>query len=227
MNFKLRTELPQLLLIAAMFALAAWSWQRLPEQIPTHWNLQGEVDGQGSKLVGLLLLPLTVVGIYVAMLLMPFVDPGRANYQNFTTTYNVMRLLIVAFLAAVYLATLAAAFGFAVNVKQVSFLGAGVMCMFIGNYLGKIRPNWFVGVRTPWTLSSRKSWNKTHRLASWLFMLIGVLFAVGAFLQNVWMLTTLLVVSGACVVLIIAYSYVVYLSDPHRNSPADTQPSAD
>src|SRR5258705_10751765 len=105
MKFKLRTELPQLLIVAAMFALAAWSWQRLPEQIPTHWNLQGQVDGHGNKFVGLLLLPLTAAGIYFMLLLLPLVDPGRANYQNFATAYNLIRCLILPFMATVYAAT--------------------------------------------------------------------------------------------------------------------------
>src|SRR6476619_4934519 len=115
MKFNLRAELPQLLIIAAMFALAAWSWQRLPEQIPTHWNLQGQVDGHGNKFVGLLLLPITMAGIYFMMLLLPLADPGRANYQNFAAAYGVIRVLLVAFMAALYAATVAAAFGHKVD----------------------------------------------------------------------------------------------------------------
>ena len=95
MKFSLRTELPQLLLIAGMFALAAWSWPRLPEQIPTHWNLQGQVDGHGDKFVGLLLLPLTALGLYFMMLLLPLADPGGANYRNFAGAYNTIRLGIL------------------------------------------------------------------------------------------------------------------------------------
>ena len=227
MKFKFRTELPQLLIIAAMFALAAWSWQRLPEQIPTHWNLQGQVDGHGNKFVGLLLLPLTVAGIYLMMLLLPLADPGRANYQNFAAAYKLIRVLILAFMAALYAVTVAAAFGHQVDITQVSFLGTAVLFMVIGNLMGKIRPNWFVGVRTPWTLSSKMSWNKTHRLAGWLFMLMGPLFAVVAFVHTTWTFVALLIVGATSIISIVVYSYLVYRSDPHRTSPAGTQPSAE
>jgi uncharacterized membrane protein len=227
MKFKLRTELPQLLIIVAMLALAAWSWQRLPEQIPTHWNLQGHVDGHGNKFVGLLLLPLTVAGLYFMMLLLPFADPGRANYQNFAGAYDLIRILVVAFMAALYAATVAAAFGHQVDITQVSFLGTAVLFIVIGNFMGKIRPNWFVGVRTPWTLSSKKSWNKTHRLAGWLFMLMGALFAAVAFVHTTWTFVALLIVGATCILSLVVYSYLVYRSDPHCTSPAGTQPSAD
>jgi uncharacterized membrane protein len=225
MKFTLRTELPQWLIIAAMLALAAWSWQRLPEQISTHWNLQGQVDGHGNKFVGLLLLPLTVVGIYFMMMLLPFVDPGRANYQNFVTVYNLLRVGMVAFMAALYVAIVAATFGYHIDITQVSFLGTAALFMLVGNVMGKIRPNWFVGVRTPWTLSSKMSWNKTHRLAGWLFLLMGALFAFVAFVHTTWSFVALLIVCAACIVSMVVYSYLVYRRDPHRTSPAGTSPS--
>jgi uncharacterized membrane protein len=227
MRFKLRTELPQLLIVAAMFALAAWSWQRLPEQIPTHWNLQGQVDGHGNKFVGLLLLPLIAAAVYFMLLLLPLADPGRANYQNFAAAYKLIRVFILAFMAALYAATVAAALGHHVDITQISFLGIAVLFMVIGNLMGKIRPNWFVGVRTPWTLSSKKSWNKTHRLAGWLFMLMGALFAVVAFVHTTWTFLAVLVVDATCIISLVVYSYLVYRGDPHRTSPAGTQPSAD
>jgi hypothetical protein len=128
---------------------------------------------------------------------------------------------------ALYAATVAAAFGHHVDITQVSFLGAAVLFMVIGNLMGKIRPNWFVGVRTPWTLSSKKSWNKTHRLAGWLFMLMGALFAVVAFVHTTWTFVAVLVVDATCIVSLVVYSSLVYRGDPHRTSPAGTQPSAD
>ena len=74
----------------------------MPDQMPIHWNFRGEVDGYGGKFAGLLLLPLTAVGIYLLMLLVPLVDPGRLNYRNFARAYNVFRLVIVLFMAVVY-----------------------------------------------------------------------------------------------------------------------------
>jgi uncharacterized membrane protein len=227
MKLSLRTELPQLLPIAAMFALAAWSWQRLPEQIPTHWNLQGQVDGHGNKFVGLLLLPLTVVGIYFMMMLLPLADPGGANYRNFAKAYNSIRLGLVLFLAVLYAAAVAAAFGRQIDITQIAFLGTAVLFVILGNVMGKIRPNWFVGVRTPWTLSSKMSWDKTHRLAGGLFMVMGALFVVVAFVHSTWAYVGMLVIDLTCVGWMIAYSYLVYRRDPNRTSPAGVAPSSD
>ena len=227
MKLSLRSEIPQLALIVGMFALAAWSWSRLPDQIPTHWNLQGQVDGHGNKFVGLLLLPLTVFGLYFLMMLLPLFDPGRANYRNFAKTYNVLRVVLVAFMAMLYAATVAAAFGRHVDITSVAFLGTAVLFFIIGNVMGKIRPNWFVGVRTPWTLSSKLSWDKTHRLAGWLFLLMGAAFAVVAFVHNTWAFAAMLIFDAICLVWIVVYSYLVYRSDPHPTPPAGTSPSAD
>jgi uncharacterized membrane protein len=95
------------------------------------------------------------------------------------------------------------------------------------NVMGKIRPNWFVGVRTPWTLSSKLSWDKTHRLAGWLSVLMGVLFAIVAFVHNAWTLGVMLSVDAACLIGIVIYSYLVYRVDPNRVSPAGVTPSTD
>ena len=92
MKLKWQAELPQLIIIAAMFAVTAWAWQQVPEQIPTHWNLAGEIDGWGSKFTGLLLLPLTIVGMYLLTLVIPYFDPGRRNYENFARAYAAIQI---------------------------------------------------------------------------------------------------------------------------------------
>jgi len=227
MKFSLRAELPQWIVIAAMFIAAAVSWPYAPERMPTHWNLAGEVNGYGGKFTGLLVLPLTALGIYVLMLVLPLVDPGRRNYQNFATAYNAIRMTILLVVAAIYVCLLVTAFGGKVNVTAISSLLIAAMLLVIGNFLGKIRPNWFVGVRTPWTLSSKLSWNKTHRLAGWLFMVMGLLVAAAGILQTAWMFILMLAVNGSCIVWMIVYSYLVYRRDPDRTSPAGVSPGAE
>jgi uncharacterized membrane protein len=225
MKLSWRVELPALLVMAAMFAGAIWAWPQLPERIPTHWNLRGEVDGWGNKFVGLALLPVTTICLYGMMLLTAFVDPGKDNYQNFSKAFGVIRLALVLLFAVIYSASLFAAFGYAFNMTTVILCAMGFLFIVLGNYMSKIRPNWFVGVRTPWTLSSRLSWDKTHRLAGWLFMPMGAMFLVVAWFQNVWTFTAMLVVDGLCVLWMVAYSYLVYRTDPNRTTPAGTSPS--
>lgn len=227
MKFNWRFELPQLLLIGAMFAAALWAWPQLPDRLPVHWNIHGEVDGWGNKFMGLLFVPLIVLAIYMLMVIVPSFDPGKANYQSFQKVYGIIRIAIVAYMSAVYAAMMYAAFGHKVNMTSVGLPLVGVLFIILGNFLSKIRPNWFVGVRTPWTLSSQLSWDKTHRLAGWLFILMGFLFVPVALLQTTLSLVAMLICDGLCLVWIVIYSYLVFRSDPRRVPPAGISPSND
>lgn len=227
MKLSWRTELPQLFLIAMMFVAAAVAWSHVPDRMPVHWNTAGQVDRLGGKFEGLLLAPLVAVGIYLLTIILPFVDPGRGNYRNFPKAYNAIRISIQVFLAAIYSIILLTAFGHKVRVTMFVMLMVGALFVMIGNYMSKIRPNWFVGVRTPWTLSSKLSWDKTHRLAGWLFIFMGLLFIAAAFVANASIIIGLLVIDAICVVWMIVYSYLVYRRDPHRTTPAGIMPSSE
>jgi uncharacterized membrane protein len=222
-----RSELVQLGLIAAMFIAAALAWPYAPERMPTHWNLQGEVDGYGGKFAGLLLVPLMALGLYALLLVLPRLDPGYVNYRTFAGAYNLIRITLVVFMAALYAVTVAAGLGAGVDVGMVVSLGVGALLVVLGNVLGKIRPNWFVGVRTPWTLSSKLSWNKTHRLAGWLFIVLGPLLAVSGIARSSWLLVATLAAGGAGLAWLVVYSYLVYRTDPDRMTPAGTSPSGE
>src|SRR5205807_4952944 len=102
MKLSWRVEAIQLAIIAAMFIVAACAWAYVPERIPVHWNVRGEVDGYGNKFMGLVLLPIVVGGMYLLMLLLPMIDPGRRNYANFAKAYSVIRIGFVLFMASLY-----------------------------------------------------------------------------------------------------------------------------
>jgi len=227
MKLSWRVELPQLAVIAAMFAVAAWAWTQVGDRLPVHWNIHGEVDGWGNKFTGLLLMPIAVLGIYLLTLLVPLVDPGHRNYQNFGKAFAAIRIANILFMAVIYANAVLAAFGHQVNMSTVVVPATGVLFIVIGNFMSKIRPNWFCGVRTPWTLSSQLSWDKTHRLAGWLFMFMGALFFVLLFALNTWTLVAVISIDVLCAIWIIVYSYLVYRDDPHRLPPAGTSPSAE
>ena len=222
-----RVDWFSLAVIAVMFAMAAWAWPQVPERIPVHWNIRGEVDGYGGRFVGLLLLPLAALGVYMLMQLARLVDPGKANYENFAQAFAMIRLVFVLFMATIYGVMVRAAFGHVVAMGTIMFLAMGVLFIVLGNFMGKLRPNWFVGVRTPWTLSSRLSWDKTHRLAGWLFVLMGALFFVLVFFQKPWALGVVLAIDVVSILWMVLYSYLVYRSDPHRVTPAGATPVGD
>jgi uncharacterized membrane protein len=225
-----RVELSQLALIASMFLVAAVSWSRVPDTIPIHWNGHGEVDGYGGKLIGLLLLPLVSLAIYLftftTTYTLSLALPGIFNHPTFSRAYGAFRFACIFLLSMVYAAMVMAAWGRPVNVTTASMIGMGVLVMTVGNYLGKIRPNWVLGVITPWTLASRESWNKTHRLAGWLSIVIGCLIAATGIIWTTWMTALLIVACLASVIAVISYSYIVYRDDPHPVPPAWPIPGA-
>jgi uncharacterized membrane protein len=222
-----RTELPQWIVIAAMFALAAWAWPRLPDRIPIHWNFRGEIDGYGGKGIGLLFLPITVLVLYGIFRLVHLIDPGKQNYASFATAFTAFRMAFVFFMAAVYAGILLAVFGHNVNMTTITCLASSVLFMVLGNFMSKIRPNWFVGVRTPWTLSSKTSWDKTHRLAGWLFILMGLSIAAAGIIQTLWAFVLMIAFIVFCLAWMIIYSYLIYRDDPNRISPAGIWPTTE
>jgi uncharacterized membrane protein len=226
MNTTWRREIPPLIVILGMWATAAAVWRLAPDRLPVHWNLAGEVDRYGGKFEGLLILPLVAVAVYLLMLFLPRIDPGRANYETFARAYGVIRLAVLALVAFVYGCMVLAALGYQVDTGLLVPLAVGILLCVLGNLMGKIRPNWFVGVRTPWTLSSRESWNKTHRLAGRLFVAMGCAVAAFGFFPSAWLLACLIAAGAVMMIWITVYSYVVWRHDPDRQRPADTSPSA-
>jgi uncharacterized membrane protein len=230
MKIQWRVELTQLALIAGMFLVAAASWSRVPDTVPTHWNIYGEVDDYGGKFTGLLLLPLVALVIYMSNFIMAYMlslgVPGVLNHKTSGGFFSAFRIASIFLLSMVYAAMAMTARGRPVNVTTASMIGMGVLLMVVGNFLGKIRRNWCVGVITPWTLASRESWNKTHRLAGWLSIVMGLLIAATGIIWTTRMLALLILACLASVMTVIAYSYIVYRDDPHPMPPAWPFPGA-
>ncbi len=225
MKFTWRTEWPLWALLAAMFFLAAVTWQHAPDRIPVHWGLNGEVDGYGGKFEGLLLVPLIALGVYVMFLVLPKLDPGRANYAQFKGAYTLLRFSILAVLALVDGVIHLWIRGFITPMGMLIPMFVGVMFVAIGSVMGKIRPNWFVGIRTPWTLSSKRSWTKTHRMGGWVFMLLGILLVGAGAFRSTGAMVAAFSVGGVGILGTIVYSYLLWRNDPDRVPPAGTLPA--
>ncbi|TMQ69582.1 MAG: DUF1648 domain-containing protein [Candidatus Eisenbacteria bacterium] len=213
------------LLIAAMFALAAWTWSAAPDRLPVHWGITGQADRWGGKFEGLLLMPLVAMGLYLLTAFLPRIDPGRANYASFTGAYRTIRLVILLVLAAIYVSTVLKARGVTIDMAVVVPLGVGAMFVLLGNVLGKLRPNWFVGIRTPWTLSSKESWTRTHRAGGWVFITIGFLLMGVALFRTQRFVEWTVGAAAAAVVGLAVYSYFVWKRDPDKTPPAGTLPA--
>jgi uncharacterized membrane protein len=221
-----RIEGPMLALVAAMFALAALSWSTAPDRIPVHWNIAGEVDRYGGRFEGLLLPPTFALGTYLLMRFLPRVDPHRANYAAFGTAYTIFRFAMLVVLASVYAVVHLAIRGHEVHIETVGPLMLAALFILIGAISGKLRPNWFIGIRTPWTLSSERSWVRSHRVGGWLFVLLGVAILLAVPMLGPRSVRYILPIGiGGILVWSFVYSYLVWRTDPDKLPPADTPPA--
>jgi uncharacterized membrane protein len=218
MKVNWRTEIISLFLIAAMFVLAAITWPVVPDRIPVHWGFSGQPDRYGGKFEGLLLLPLISLGIYLFLLLLPRIDPRGGRYQRFAGAYLVIRTVLISFFVVVYVVGVLWARGVTVDIMMIMSLAMGLLFMVIGNYMGKLRPNWFAGIRTPWTLSSVESWNKTHRLGGKLFIAVGLIMAFTSLFQKPWTFLASIGLLIVCSIGLVVYSYYIWRADPAARS---------
>lgn len=169
-----KTEIIPILLICVAIFSSFFFYQVFPDQVPTHWNIEGEVDQYSSKEIGAFLFPITILAVYAIFLLIPYLDPRKKRYEQFRKVYHLFKLMMISFLTLIYFITAANALGRGPSVDTWVPVMVGVLFMLLGNYMSKIKANWFMGIRTPWTLSSEEIWNKTHRVSGKLFMLGGL-----------------------------------------------------
>ena len=210
MSTRTTTVLVLLMILGAAVA-GLLLWNRLPDQMASHWNINDEVDGYMSKFWGVFMVPLIALGMFGLFLLIPGIDPLKSNIAQFRQSFNLFLVLLVAFMLYLYGLTLAWNLGYAGFKMSASMLPAiGLLFIFIAFMLRQARRNFFIGIRTPWTLSSDRVWDKTHQIGSTLFMLVGALAVIGAFFGGAtafWML--MFPIFGATIFLVI-YSYVLY-----------------
>ncbi|MFZ0624951.1 MAG: DUF1648 domain-containing protein [Acidimicrobiia bacterium] len=219
-------EVVQLAIIAGMFILAAVRWGSVPDQIPVHWNAAGEVDGYGGKFVGLLLVPIMTAALYPLLKYLPRIDPASRNYETFAGTYLLVRVLLTVYLAFIYVVlNLAIGNEETFPVGELIVAAVGVLFIILGSVMGKFRPNWFAGIRTPWTLTSKKSWVMTHRLGGRVFIAAGVATMLGALIGGEWAFYAMFIVLIPGVIYLFVYSYLVWRDDPDKVAAQDVTPS--
>lgn len=199
------------LCIIAMAIFGALVYNRLPPQVPMHWGINGQVDRTGSRLEGVLFLPLLSTGVWLLMRVLPRIDPRRASYAAFQGTFNLFINIVILFLAALYVVILGIALGWDISVPQVIGVGIGLLLAVLGNEMGRVKPNWFVGIRTPWTLSDPIVWRRTHRAGGRIFFVAGLTMIVaGLLLPPAYAFAVILIGALGAALASIAYSYIVW-----------------
>lgn len=201
------------LLIMVLFVLIAlgvgvWLYPQMPARVPSHWDAAGQPNGWVSPFWAVAMWPLLMAGIAVLLRVLPAISPRRFEIRPFAHTYEVLLLAVDAFLLVVGVCAMLAGAGYAVPIPRVVTLAVGALLVVLGNYMGKLRKNFFVGIRTPWTLASDAVWERTHRLGGWLFVVAGLLVVVVGILALPpgWLIG---IVAAAALVPYV-YSYLIY-----------------
>jgi uncharacterized membrane protein len=200
----MRKWLAPLIIVAAVaFTLAVYA--RLPERLPVHWGFDGEVNRYGSRVEGAFLLPGMMVVVWLLLRFLPRIDPRRANYAKFSDTYDLLVNSLVALLAVMQVALLGTALGWPISMERLVPALVGLQFLILGNALPRARPNWWFGIRTPWTLSNDRVWMRTHRVGGYLLAGAGVVMLVAAALPRIWTFAL-----GAAAAVLAAFGSLIY-----------------
>ena len=195
--------------VVAAWIVAIVAYRHMPDRMATHWNAQGVVNGYSGRLSGLLLIPAIMLGIQIFFMVIPHIDPMKENINAFKRQFDGFTLLIALFLA--YLLGVVVVWNGGVRFSMSGMMAPAFGLLFygIGALLKGIKRNWFIGIRTPWTLSSDEVWDRTHEMGSTVFKIVGALAVLGAVFPAhmiLFMLGPVIVGSLGIVV----YSYMIF-----------------
>lgn len=212
----LKSESVPLITIIISVVLSFYFYAHWPAKIASHWNFSGEVDGYGSSMFMAFFFPILFIILYLFFIFLPYIDPKRERYAEFAKTYHIFKAAIILALFAVYTVTGIYNLGYDFNVGIAVTLIIGILMIVIGNYLGKIKFNYFIGIRTPWTLASETVWDKTHHASRWFFIVFGLLIIIAPFLPEIGGIIAFIAGAVVAVAGSFLYSYLVFRQEKKK-----------
>jgi uncharacterized membrane protein len=198
-----------ILVIAVIGSIVGYT--RMPDVVPIHFNAKGEADGWGNRLMAVALMPGMMLLLWGMLEWLPRIDPKRANYAKFQGAYDIVINATLTLLLAMHFMIIGSALGMPVlSFKRIMPIAVGAMFLVVGNVLPRTRRNWFFGLRTPWTLSSDRVWERSNRFAGYALMIAGLLIVVAAFLPEPFGMIALMVFGSIAALSSVVYSYFVW-----------------
>jgi len=198
-----------LLIISASFVIAIYLYPRMPDEMASHWNFKGEVDDYLPKFWGLFLMPIISLGLFLLFLLIPKIDPLKANIEKFRKYFDGFMVLMMVFLFYIYLLSIIWNLGKRFDMGQMMVPALGILFYYCGILVENAKRNWFIGIRTPWTLSNEKVWERTHKIGGKLFKIAGLIAFLGILFPN-YVFYFILVPVLLATFYTITYSYFEY-----------------
>jgi len=195
-------------LILLVLAMTAIAYPHLPERVPTHWDAHGNINGWSDKSRLFVIEPAMMSGILILFWALPWLSPKHFEVDSFRTTYLFIMVVLLATLAYVHALILAAGLSWQIDVGRAVLGGVCLLNALLGNVLGKVRRNFYVGIRTPWTIANEQVWYATHRLAAKTFFAAGLLGLVAVIFRAPFWLPVAVILAGALIPAI--YSFAFY-----------------
>lgn len=218
----MRKLIPGLLVVALAAGFSVWAYPHLPAEVATHFDLEGQPNGWSSRLFAAVFAPALGVVLALVFTVLPRIDPRAANYAKFGPTYWTIANAVLLLLAAVHVFTLGKALGWTIDMSRVASLAIGGLLVVLGNLMTRIRPNWFMGIRTPWTLSSDTVWRKTHRFGGAAFVIAGLCIVATALLKASWALYGAMGLLAVAALGSVVYSFVIWKGEQGSGTQPNT-----
>jgi uncharacterized membrane protein len=196
--------------IVLLGAYVAWLYPDLPDPMPTHWNAAGQVDDYTAKAIGAPLIAAIPIISFIIFKLIPVISPRGFRTESFRDTLNILMTATVVFGCVIGVGVMRAAQDASVDISSFVFVAVGLLLMVMGNFLGKVRKNFFLGIRTPWTLASDEVWAKTHRLGGWCFVVAGIFMAIMGVIAPPSGMPWVIGIIVAIALIPVVYSYIAY-----------------
>ncbi len=210
MKFSLQKELTSIAIIAVPCIYLIRIWHEMPAVVPTHWNIHGEIDGYGSKLELALIALLIPILTYLAFLIFPYIDP-KGKLKNMGGKYKKLQLLLVLVMSILAFFILHSSKNQSLTNLNYVTLAIGLLYIVLGNYFKTIRANYFIGIRTPWTLEDETVWKKTHKLAGILWFVGGSIIVLSSMIISKTPNFILFSITSTIIVIVpVTYSYFTY-----------------
>ncbi|OQB14762.1 MAG: Immunity protein SdpI [Firmicutes bacterium ADurb.Bin193] len=192
-----------------LFVTAICIYNILPARIPTHWGASGQADGFGGKFM-IFLMPVISLVLTFGLYYLPRIDPKRGNIEASGMAYPAVMISAVTIMAVIFAITVLESFGTRVPVNIIMPIALGAMFVVIGGFMPQIRPNYFFGIRLPWTLANETVWEKTHKFGGCIFFAFGLLFIVCVILPPPFNFAVPIAGLAVGIMVIAVYSYMEF-----------------
>jgi len=204
-----RSEAVVVAIIVLTALISLFFYPYLPGTIASHWDAQGQVNGYMSKFWGVFLVPIISIGIFLLFWLIPRIDPLKKNIEKFRQYFDWLIVVLMLFLLYIHMLSIMWNLGARFNFSLMMVPALGLLYFYMAIMLPKAKRNWFVGIRTPWTISSDIVWEKTHKLGGKLFLFAAIIAFIGMIVPNqaIWLSVGPVLLAA---IITTIYSYVAY-----------------